>query len=227
MNRCVILLTVALLQYLCEAGETSLKYRNKGELIVTTLTSAPFPHGKRNEGHKYKEETYSTAEHYSDSTVAIFIPKDFQESDALDFVVHFHGWRNHVAGVLDRYKLIEQLIESRRNAILVVPQGPKNAPDSFGGKLEDEAGFSRFMTEVMRTLKQKSALKRKDAKIGQIILSGHSGGYQVISSILDRGGLSEHVKEVWLFDALYAQADKFLTWFEKGDKRLLDIYTEH
>jgi hypothetical protein len=49
----------------------------------------------------------------------------------------------------------------------------------------------------------------------------------VISSILDRGGLTEQVKEVWLFDALYAQTDKFLAWFDKQHGRLLNIYTEH
>jgi hypothetical protein len=203
------------------------KYRDKGELIVSTFASAPFPHPKRSEGHKYKTENYSAAEHYSDSTVAIFIPKSFTETGTNDFVVHFHGWRQHLPGVLEHYKPIEQLVESRRNAILIVPQGPKDAPDSFGGKLEDEGGFSRFMTEVIQTLKAKSTLKKKDMSIGQIILSGHSGGYQVISSIVDRGGLTDHVKEIWLFDALYAQTDRFLTWFEKGNRRFIDLYTDH
>jgi hypothetical protein len=58
-------------------------------------------------------------------------------------------------------------------------------------------------------------------------LSGHSGGYQVISSIVDHGGLTDHVKEVWLFDALYARTDKFLAWWDKTHGRLIDIYTEH
>ena len=60
-----------------------------------------------------------------------------------------------------------------------------------------------------------------------MVLSAHSGGYQVVSSILDRGGLNEHVKEVWLFDALYAQADKFLAWSDKGGRRFINIYTEN
>jgi hypothetical protein len=201
-------------------------YLEKGELIVTQLVSAPFPHPARAGGHKYKEELFSEADHYSDSTVAIFIPNGFRETGRIDFIVHFHGWKNNVAGVLERYKLIEQLLESGRNAVLVVPQGPRNAPDSFGGKLEDPDGFKRFMNEVAETLKQKSALKKKDFQVGQIVLSGHSGGYQVISSIVDHGGLTDHVAEVWLFDALYAQTDKFLVWLDKGKGRLLNIYTE-
>ena len=203
------------------------RYSDQGQLIIAQFASAPFPHPKRSEGHKYKEESFSAAEHYSDSTVAIFIPRNLRQDGPLDFVIHFHGWRNNMGGTLNRYKLIQQLMESKRNAILVVPEGPKDAADSFGGKLEDAGGFSRFMPEVMETLKQKSALKKKDLAVGQIVLSGHSGGYQVISSILDRGGMTDHIKEVWLFDALYAQTDKFLAWLDKGKGRLLNIYTEH
>ena len=202
-------------------------YAEKGELIITGLASAPFPHPKRAEGHKYKDQFYPAKEHYADNTVAMFIPKGFRETGRIDFVVHFHGWNNHVEGVLRHYKLIEQLIESGRNAILVVPQGPREASDSFGGKLEDPDGFNKFMKEVSDTLRQRSSLKKKDFAIGNIVLSAHSGGYQVVASILDRGGLNEHVKEVWLFDALYAQTDRFLAWSDKGGRRLINIYTEH
>ncbi len=202
-------------------------YARYGELIVTQLASAPFPHPKRAEGHTYQGKFYSAKDHYSDITVAIFIPKGFRETGKIDFVVHFHGWQNNVAGVLERYKLIEQLVASGRNAVLVVPQGPRNAPDSFGGKLEDPDGFKRFMGDVMQTLREKSALKQKDFALGQIVLSGHSGGYEVISAILDRGGLTDHVSEVWLFDALYAQTDKFLAWIDRKQGRFIDIYTEH
>jgi len=203
------------------------RYADLGELIVTQFVSAPFPHPKRADGHKYHDEFYPAEKHYADSRVAIFIPRGFRETGKIDFVVHFHGWRHDVAGTLQQYKLIEQLVNSKRNAILIVPQGPRNAPDSFGGKLEDPDGFRRFMAEVLDTLRQKSTLRKKPFTIGQIILSAHSGGYQVLSSILDCGGLSDHVREVWLFDALYARTDKFLSWFDTQHGRLLDIYTEH
>ena len=203
------------------------RYRNHGELIVTQLNAAPFPHPRRAEGHTYQGKLYPAEAHYSDSTVAIFIPQGFHTTGKIDFVVHFHGWKNHVAGVLEHYQLIEQFTESKRNAVLVVPQGPRNAPDSFGGKLEDPEGFRRFMAEVMRALRQKPTLKQDNLAVGQIVLSGHSGGYQVISSILDRGGLTDHVCEVWLFDGLYAQTDKFLAWIDRQPGRFIDIYAEH
>jgi hypothetical protein len=202
-------------------------YASQGELILTQLTSAPFPHPKRIQGHTYEGKLYPEKEHYSDSTVAIFIPKGFRETSKIDFIVHFHGWKNNVEGVLGQYQLVEQLIASRRNAVLVVPQGPRNAPDSFGGKLEEPGGFTRFMADVMQTLQHKSPLNKKDLALGQVVLSGHSGGYEVISAILDRGGLTDHVKEVWLFDALYAQMDKFQAWIDRQQGRFIDIYTEH
>src|SRR5206468_2802605 len=43
-----------------------------------------------------------------------------------------------------------------------------------------------------------------------------------------QGGLSDHVAEVWLFDALYARTDKFLAWSDKVRQgRLINIYTEN
>jgi hypothetical protein len=225
MNKLLLLLLGCSAWSVC--GENfAERYAGLGELMITRLDSTPFPHPKRLEGHTYQGKLYPAKEHYSDNTVAIFIPKGFRGTGKIDFVVHFHGWFNHVEGVLGQYQLIEQFIASRRNAVLVVPQGPRNAPDSFGGKLEDPDGFKRFLEEVMQTLRQKSALTNKDFVLGQVVLSGHSGGYEVISAIVHCGGLTNHVREVWLFDALYAQTDKFLTWIDKQQGRFIDIYTE-
>lgn len=197
-----------------------------GQLILTQFLAAPFPHPSRTHGHTYKETFFPADPHYADSTVAIFIPPDYRAGAAADFVIHFHGWRNTVAGTLTQYDLPEQLVASRRNAILIVPEGPRDAPDSSGGKLEDPEGFKRFMAETLAVLQQRSVVASNVA-VGNIILSGHSGGYQVISAIVDRGGLTDHVREVWLFDALYAQSEKFLAWADRTGGRLLDIYTDN
>jgi len=226
MNK-LLLLPLGCAALMARGESLSERYAGYGTLIVTQLTAAPFPHPKRAEGHTYQGKLFPAKEHYADNTVAIFIPKGFRETGQIDFSVHFHGWRNNVEGVLGHYKLIEQLVASGRNAVLVVPQGPRNAPDSFGGKLEDADGFKQFMAEVVATLRQNPALKQRDFVLGQIVLSGHSGGYQVISAIVDRGGLTDHVREVWLFDALYAQTDKFLAWIDKQQGRFIDLYTDH
>ena len=220
-----LLLSVVLHGFSARAEDFPSRYTGFGELIVTQFQSAPFPHPQRGDGHTYKEKKYPADKHYSDSTVAIFIPKKFHESENVDFVVHFHGWFNHVENVFSQYWLAEQLIEANRNAILVVPEGPRDAPDSFGGKLEDADGFKKFMAEVLQTLRSRGKLQKSE--IGHIILSGHSGGYHVISAILDRGGMTGHIKEVWLFDALYGQTEKFTNWFSRADVRFLNIYTEN
>jgi hypothetical protein len=194
-------------------------------LVVTQFSSAPFPHPARANGHRYHDEFFSAAEHYSDSTVAIFIPRNFRATDKVDFVVHFHGWRNTVAGTLEQFRLVEQLADSGKNAILIVPEGPRLAPDSFGGKLEDTNGFKLFMAEAMETLRTLGFLA-PHSEIGNMILSAHSGGYHVVAAILDHGGLAEKTREVWLFDALYGGAENFDAWQKSQNGRLVDIYTD-
>lgn len=201
-------------------------YAEFGQLLLLHLPTAPFPHPARAEGHKYQNQNFSAAEHYQDDTVGVFIPKGFKAEGKVDFMIHFHGWRNHVENVLSHYQLIQQFVESGRNAILVVPQGPYEAPDSFGGKLEDPRGFERFMKSVLDSLEQQKILQQPT--LGSVALSGHSGGYHVIAAILDHGGLTDHIREVWLFDGLYGGTDKYLAWFEGAtNRRFIDIYTEH
>lgn len=200
-------------------------FASLGRLILTPFATAPFPHPARADGHKYHDQFYSAAEHYADNTVAIFIPKHFRGTQALDFVVHFHGWNNSVAGTLSQYQLMEQFSASGKNAILIVPEGPHNAPDSFGGKLEDTNGFKAFLTEAMKKLQAAGMLKNAQAEIGSVIISGHSGGYHVMAGIVARGGVP--IKEAWLFDALYGNTENFVAWQKNQNGRLLDIYTDH
>jgi hypothetical protein len=200
------------------------RYNNYGEIIISELSTTPFPHQKRINGYTYGDKEYPFEKHYNDSTVLIFIPKDFQSKEENDFVIHFHGWYNNVDSVLSQFKLIEQFSESKKNAILVVPQGPKNAPDSFGGKLEDENGLRNLITEISDLLYKKKIVN--SMTVGKIILSGHSGGYHVISYILLRGDLTKNIREVFLFDGLYGQIEKFTYWINHYDGKFINIYTK-
>ncbi|MBI3875787.1 MAG: hypothetical protein HY300_07475 [Verrucomicrobia bacterium] len=198
-------------------------YTNSGTLVLTQLTSAPFPHPARAGGHTYQGKQFPAAEHYSDSTAAIFVPNNFPTNGPVDFVVHFHGWRNSVTNVLRQFRLIEQFAAGGKAAVLVVPQGPRNAPDSFAGKLEDADGFKHFLTDALAA----TPGELRHRGIGRVILSGHSGGYRAIAQSLAHGGLAGHVREVWLFDALYAETDSFLAWHAQHGGRLLNIYTDN
>lgn len=200
------------------------RYASYGELLVTQLASAPFPHPLRSAGHSYGTRFFPADKHYSDSSVAIFIPKNFKQARKIDIVVHFHGWYNYIDSTLQQFRLIEQFVESGKNAILVVPEGPKNAPDSFGGKLEDKDGFKNFIDDVVTFLVQQK--KVKSPRIGDIILSGHSGGYHVISYILMRGGIPGRIKEVYLLDALYGETEKYSYWLDHYKGKMINIYTD-
>jgi len=221
-------IAVMLAQYMGRSQELAENtYAPLGSLVVTQFVSAPFPHPARADGRIRNGQHYSAAEHYSDSTVAMFIPKGFRVTDKVDFVVHFHGWGNTVAGTLEQFNLPKQFCDSGKNAILIIPEGPHNAPDSFGGKLEDTNGFAVFMAEAVAKLKASGALGTDKFELGDVIITGHSGGYHVMAAIVDHGGLPDKIKEAWLFDALYGNTENFVTSQKAQQYRLMDIYTDH
>ena len=194
-----------------------------GQLAVIESSHSMFPHPQRMNGHTYKDGLYSFKGHYDDSSTAVFIPENFVPGDSIDLVFYFHGWGNNIHKSLEKFKLLEQFSRSAKNAVLVFPQGPKNAPDSFGGKLEEKGMFKNLVNDVLEFLR--SEKKTCAAKPDRIILSGHSGAFRVISFILNRGGLTEHISEVYLFDGLYGQLQKFAYWLCNSSGRLINIIT--
>jgi hypothetical protein len=223
MKKVFLLLTILLSVSIIYSQSPKERYSKYGDVIWLNLSTAPFPHPKRAEGHTYNGKTFPADIHYSDSSVMVFIPNGFKEGKKVDFVVHFHGWWNNIDSVLWQFKLIEKFVNSGKNAILIVPEGPKNAPDSFDGKLEDESGFKRFMNDVVNSLVTEKKLKTKI--IGNIILSGHSGGYHVMAFILMRGRMLDNIKEVYLFDALYGETEKYVYWYDHYKGKMINIFT--
>lgn len=200
-------------------------YQHLGVMFVPQFSSAPFPHPDRMNGHIYDDKTYSYLEHYSDSSVAIFIPKEFKPEEETNFVIYFHGWNNNIDSACIQFKLIEQFCESKKNAVFVFPEGPKNSPDSFGGKLEGKDGLKNLIDDVLKYLNENRKLN--STKAGNIILTGHSGAYRVISFCLMRGGLTKNISDVILFDALYGETEKFSHWIENYTGRFVNIYTDN
>jgi hypothetical protein len=198
----------------------------EGDVILRPFANAPYPHKSRENGFKGSKTTYGP-EHYADSTVGIVIPAGYQPGDRVDYVVHFHGHMNHVSNVLTKYKLPEQLAAAKTNAILLVPQGPTDAADSGGGKLElDPGGFAKLIEEVTAYLKAEG--KIKTSSVGKIVLAAHSGGYKVTAAILHHGGMSEHVTDVLLLDASYGSLEWFADWCKASpDHRLVSLFTDH
>jgi hypothetical protein len=194
-----------------------------GQLIVRPFKTAPYPHASRENGFK----AFPRDRHYTDSSVGIFIPTGFLAGDTVDFVVHFHGHKNNVSNVFEQYKLAKQLVDAHVNAILIVPQGPKDAGDSGGGKLElDPGGFERLVNEVLDFLAAEGKIKSK--KVGRIAISAHSGGYKVTAAILHHGGLAPNITHVFLLDASYGSLEWFRDWIAADPKHaFVSLFTEH
>ncbi|MCB0731020.1 MAG: hypothetical protein KDC88_08305 [Ignavibacteriae bacterium] len=188
------------------------------------LKNSPFPHYQRDSGHSYKNEFFDSENHYSDSTVFVFIPNYFTLKDSVDFIFYFHGWNNNIDSSLNGFNLIEQFYESKVNAIFVFPEGPKNSSDSFGGKLEDKNVFSELTLEIKNNLVK---YFNSDFNIGKISLSGHSGAYRVISYIILHGGMTDNISAVYLFDALYADIEKYSYWIDHYNGKFINIFTEN
>mgnify|MGYP001183595164 CR=1 FL=1 len=196
----------------------------QGEIIKIKMNNAPFPHKGRAEGYKYKDKFFPADIHYCDNTVLFYIPANYKQTGTTDLIIHFHGWWNSTDSTLKKYELAEQLEKSQKNAILVIPEGPKFAPDSFGGKLEEKDGFVKFINEALEKLFELKKIPNKN--VGKIVLSGHSGAYRVMSYILMHGGMTDKIKEVYMFDALYGQMEKFIYWIDHYKGRYINIYTE-
>lgn len=220
-----------------------------GRLGVVRLATAPFPDDSRTSGFVSKRGVFPYEGHYDDNRVAIAVPKQVLERvssrkeivrsngesgsslSQIDLIVHFHGHLNECLRVVEEFHLGEQLANSGQLAILVVPQGPKYAPDSGGGKLEKEGAFAAFVSEVRDVIRRNKLCGSKNVDIRQIILSGHSGAYRVMAKILDHGGEWDRIAEVWLFDAAYGFFDELAlpgTFPENTKKkRLRSIFTDH
>lgn len=192
---------------LAMAASKKVKAIEPSELGVTLkleLSNAPFPC----EGSPYR-----------DATVMVFVPAYYRapENDELDLVVHFHGHLTTAARAMAAHKLREQLYESKQNAVLVVPQGAVNAAESPPGKLEKKGGLRRLCGELATVLSGSTARRAlgdaaipRQAKLGMLCLSAHSGGYRVAAACLRHGGCN--VNEVYLFDALYGEVEAFRDW---------------
>ncbi|MGC8841939.1 MAG: hypothetical protein ACP5QZ_10890 [Candidatus Sumerlaeaceae bacterium] len=217
-----------------------------GRLGVAKLATAPFPDDSRTSGFVSKRGVFPYEGHYDDNRVAMAVPTQILEIASqtgarrgeagreplpqLDLIVHFHGHFNECLRAVEEFHLGEQLRDSDRLAILVVPQGPKYAPDNGGGKLEKEGAFAAFVAEVMDVIRRNEICGSKTTRLGRIILSGHSGAYRVMANILDHGGAWDQIAEVWLFDAAYGFFDELAlpaTFPEPPKKRLRSIFTDH
>ncbi len=203
------------------AGKIAVQKTSRGDILKLELPSAHFPHRGRQNGYRYGDAYYPPDPHYSDSSVQVFVPAGFRAREAVDLVFFFHGWNSSIAETERDFHLYRQFSESGVNALLVVPELARDAPDSFGGNLEEGGGFARLVDDLLQALRGYGLLARP--RPGRLVLAGHSGAYRVIAQVLDHGGLEEHIGEVYLFDALYDLENLFADWIKGSARRFVSV----
>ena len=220
---------------LCFIGLATLAFQSTiwktskdGDLALVPFASAPFPHSSRDNGFQSGTTFYPRDPHYADSTVGVFIPKRFKATNSINFVIHFHGHNNHVEQVFQQYDLARQMEMSGLNAVLLVPQGPRDVPDSTDGKLQyDKGSLTALVNEAMAFLAKQERIPATSS-LGHIALTAHSGGYLVTTYIVDRKELADKITDVILFDATYGGLPAFADYCAADRRRrLMSICTEH
>ncbi|HYM93358.1 MAG TPA: hypothetical protein VET23_04415 [Chitinophagaceae bacterium] len=214
------------LSLFCFLTSSVLSQSQNNDLNIFRITSSytSFPDTARAKGHIYNKVLYDAPTHYMDSSVMIIAPKKLNENKKIDLIFWFHGWGNNIDSAAIRYQLIKQFADSKLNAVLVLAETTKNAPDSYGGKLEYNNTFKELAGDILKELKTEKLVSTK-CEAGNIILAGHSGAYRVMAYILQNGNMP--VQETILFDALYSETDKYMNWIQSDKKhRFIDIYTD-
>lgn len=213
---CIISITATAQQNAVENGKSYTFYSHY----------SMFPDSLRNvEPRIYEGKTYAAQEHYSDSSSYIFVPDYFDKTKPFHFIFWFHGWSNNIDSALLQYNLQQQFYAAHLNAIFVFPEGPKNSPDSYAGKFEQANIFNFYMNDLRNFLRKQKIITSIN-KSFDLVYAGHSGAYRVISYLLLHSSYS--CSGILLFDALYAEQEKFTMYLQQHPNcKLIDIYTDN
>lgn len=182
----------------------------RGTTLTLSLEEAPFPF----RGKPWK-----------DDTVLVYVPHHHRvganRRREVHLVMHFHGHGTTAKEAVELHQLREQLVESRQNAILVVPQLAVRASTGHPGKLGEPGGLLRLLTELRQVLQSQEvsralgkAALHPSSRVGRLCLSSHSGGYRAALACLKEGQFD--VRELYLFDSLYDGAAEVAAWVKAG-----------
>src|SRR5262249_40818190 len=151
-----------LLVFLCWFS-AKFSFCQDGDLSMFHITSSytSFPDTARAKGHVYNNVLYDAASHYMDSSVLIIAPKRLSGNKKLDLIFWFHGWSNNIDSAAIRYELIKQFEAADLDAVLVLAETTRNAPDSYGGKLENNNDFKELVNDVIQKLKREKIVSKK------------------------------------------------------------------
>ena len=140
---------------------------------------------------------------HGDDTVIVFVPNKyrFHADEGVSALVHFHGHNSSAERAIAAHALREQLVDSRQNAILVVPQLALFAADSSCGKLTTPGALSRLLGGALSTAARVGRSTLGDSRfperprLGRVCVSAHSVGYHAAACSLRAGGVDRHTSD--------------------------------
>lgn len=186
----------------------------KENLFRLNSTFTMFPDSVRKETPRvYNNITYNWLEHYNDSSVLVYMPSHFNPQKSFKIVIWIHGWYNNIDSVFNTFPIKKAIDSSLQNTILIMPEGPKNSPDSYAGKWEKPNYFNWFLADIQQQLIKLKLIKKTTKNT---IYAGHSGAYKAIANMLHFGNAA--CNAVILFDALYGETNKFLNYIKANPK---------
>ena len=174
--------------------------------------------------------------------VIVHSPEGFDASAPLHLVVFLHGYRGCARVLMGEgpsacksggspvrgWGLGARHDQAARNTLFVIPQLAFMRRSGRPGCFAAEGCFRAFVQELLsEVLSPRLGRPLGLAELGSITLAAHSAGFETALAILQRGGMSEHVRHVLLFDALYAGSGAFARWLAgqgAAPARLLSIH---
>ncbi len=169
-----------------------------------------------------------------DPATGVFVPAGYRAGTAVDLVVFLRGydvkrpraatavaayWNSPGHPVLKSFLLREEVNQSGKNVILVVPA---LGPFAEAGRLAEKGGPQEFLGRVLEGLRRQGphAGRAERPTIRHVILAAHSGGgvalRRVAQLLGDDAAYKDKLKACWGFDSIYGvktrDADFWADW---------------
>ena len=172
------------------------------------------------------------------SPAGVFIPQGFGYPEQVDVILYFHGNKDGSFHTINQYwhgdyhkiALREDLVASRRDALLVAPTmgffpGHGLRGNSDLGIFAQPGGGDCFLDHVMAHLNKYDdhyASKGVTPKARNVVLAGHSGGGNAIHLQLEP--MKARVCEAWCFDIVYGDVNDWVDFAVRNPSKILTFF---
>lgn len=156
--------------------------------------------------------------------VILIVPPGYRPTDDAQVVLHLHGHNlahNGAQYFLDHFQYARAFAKSGRNALFVAPISD-NRCDEFEQDLAPSGKFRSFMDGVAAKLA--GAGLCRDPSVGSIALTGHSGAYRSLATIIGNGDYPASIHELYLLDSMYGRAPEFAAFASRPGNRIWSVY---